>query len=342
MTGPVLPREAADIAWHWSFFVLGAIYALPAMIVIPFSPAAGLGLAVGVLPVAAFNLPRFRRGRRAILLVGCISGACFVVGSLLTQRPVLAVVAMFLLGVGFALWGRVRPAGRLAMALCLPLIGIGLSFDDVALAATVAGLMVLGAAYAWGIAMLWPEHQVPLPVRDSEPTRQEMLLYGVLLGGAAATATAIGYALQLEHVGWVTGAALMVMRPVREQLILRSVSRSAAVVVGAFAAASFALLTPSPLAIAVAIGLVIAALSATQASRWYIAPAFTTFVALTLILQAPGERPGMRFVERTVETAIGVGVALVFGALIPALIRLRRSRRSRRSGRSVRSKGDFS
>jgi uncharacterized membrane protein YccC len=75
------------------------------------------------------------------------------------------------------------------------------------------------------------------------------------------------------------------------------------------------------------VGAVIAALSATQTSRWYIAPAFTTFVALTLILQAPGERPGARFLERTIETAIGVGVALVFGALVPALIRSIRRRK---------------
>jgi hypothetical protein len=316
-----------DIAWHWSFFLLGAIYALPSMIVIPFSPVIGLGLAVGVLPVAAFNLPGYRSGRRAILLVGSVSGVCFVLGSLLTQQPVVAVVAMFLLGVGFALWARRTPAGRLAMALCLPLIGIGLSFDDVALAAAVAGVMVLGAAYAWGVSMLWPEHQIPLPVRDSEPTRDEMLLYGALLGGAAAVAAGLGYALGLDHVGWATGAALLVMRPVREQLILRSVGRASSVVVGAFGAAVFALLTPTPLATSLVVGAVIAALSATQTSRWYIAPAFTTFVALTLILQAPGERPGARFLERTIETAIGVGVALVFGALVPALIRSIRRRK---------------
>lgn len=319
--------EAADIAWHWSFFLLGAIYALPAMILTPFAPAVGLGLAVGVLPVAAFNLPGYRRGRRAILIVGSVSGLCFVIGSILTQQPVVAVIAIFVLAVVFALWARTSRAGLFAMVLCLPLVGIGLSFDDLGLALTVGGVMVLGAAYAWGVAMLWPEHQVAPPVRDRVPERHEMLLYGVLLGAAAATAAAIGYALQLEHVGWVTGAALLVMRPVRDQLILRSIGRAASVVAGAFAAAAFALLAPTALATALAVGLAIASLSATQASRWYVAPAFTTFVALTLILQEPGSRPAARFLERVIETGIGVGVALLFGALVPALIRRRRQRK---------------
>lgn len=317
----------ADIAWHWSFFLLGAIYALPAMIVTPFVPAVGLGLAVGVLPVAAFNLPGYREGRRAILLVGSVSGLCFVVGSVLTQQPVVAVISMFVLAVVFALWARKKRAGLFAMVLCLPLVGIGLSFHDLRLALVIGGVMVLGAAYAWAVAMLWPEHQVAPPVRDSVPGRGEMLLYGTLLGAAAATAAAIGYALRLEHVGWATGAALLVMRPVRDQLILRSIGRAASVVAGAFAAAALALLSPTSLATALAVGLAIASLSATQASRWYVAPAFTTFVALTLILQAPGSRPAARFLERTIETGIGVGVALLFGALVPALIRRWRQRK---------------
>ena len=40
-----------------------------------------------------------------------------------------------------------------------------------------------------------------------------MLDYGVRLGLAGAVCAAIGFALDLEHVGWAVTAALIVMRP---------------------------------------------------------------------------------------------------------------------------------
>ncbi|UUT36591.1 FUSC family protein [Microbacterium elymi] len=97
--------------------------------------------------------------------------------------------------------------------------------------------------------------------------------------------------------------------------------------VGAFAAAALALLGPQTSITAAAVGLALAALSATQASRWYVAPGFTSFIALTLILQGPDRQPVARFVERVFETCLGVGLALFFGAVIPAGIRLWRARR---------------
>ena len=50
-------------------------------------------------------------------------------------------------------------------------------------------------------------------------------------------------------------------------------------------------------------------------------------LALTLILQGPDEQPGARFTERILETAIGVALALLFGALIPALLLAAQRRR---------------
>lgn len=329
MTAHVAPTEPAAISWHWSFFLLGLVYAVPAMAVTPLHPVAGLGLAVGVMPVAAFNLPMFRRGRRIIPAIGAVSAGCFVAGSLLAQNAIVAVVGMFVLAMGFTLWARTSRAGVLALLLCLPMIGIALSLTDVILAAFVAGLVLLGSLYGWGVAMLWPEHQIPAPVRDGNPSRTEAVTYGILLGGAAASATAIGFVTGAEHVGWATGTALLIMRPVRHRLVRRSIRRAGSVIVGAFGAAAFVLLSPAPWLIAIVVGLVIAALSATQASRWYIAPAFTSFIALTLILQAPGELPAARFAERVIETGIGVGVALFFGALIPALIGLYRQRQTK-------------
>ncbi len=318
---------SGGLTWSWSFFLLGLVYAIPAVAVIPFHPVAGLGLAVGVMPVAAFNLPGLKRGRRIIPVVGVLSGVSFIVGSLLTHVPVLAVAGLFALAVGASLWARASRTGVLVLALCLPLVGIALSIHDLALGAPLAGLIVAGSLYAWGVAMLWPEHQVPVPPRQPTPTVGETLTYGILLGLTGATAAAIGFWLDLEHVGWVAGSALLVMRPVRDQLVLRSIGRAASVLIGAFAAAGLALLTPPPALTAIAVGLVLASLSATQASRWYVAPGFTSFIVLTLILQGQGERPALRFVERVLETCLGVGIALFFGALIPAAIRLWRARK---------------
>jgi hypothetical protein len=39
----------------------------------------------------------------------------------------------------------------------------------------------------------------------------------------------------------------------------------------------------------------------------------------------------MRFAERVIETGLGVGIALFFGAVIPSLIRLRRQTRARQA-----------
>lgn len=324
------PQEVSTrppaITWHWRFFLLGVVYALPALVVAPFSPVGALGFALGVLPAAAYNLPQYRRGRRIILLVGALSGACLMVGAILTQVPVVAVVGIFVLAVVFALWARARPAGAIGLLLCLPMIAVGLSVPEVSLGAIAAVLCIVGSLYAWGVATLWPTHHITFPVRDSRPTRRETLTYGVLLGGAAATAAAAGYLTGLPHVGWGAVTALIVMRPLHDQLIGRTLRRAAAVLIGALAASVFALFSENTVVAVGGVALAIAALTATQASRWLIAPAFNTFIALTLILQIPDERPFMPLVERVIETGIGLGAALIFGAGIPALIRLARQR----------------
>lgn len=327
MTEPARVDRGPAVSWHWSFFLLGAVYAVPAMAVIPFDPTAGVALAVGVLPVAVFNLPGMRTGRRLIVLIGMLSGASFFLGSLLTQSPPLAIGGLLVIAVGAALWARTTRVGKLVLAVCVPLVGIALSIHDLALGVGLAGLVVLGALYAWGVAMLWPEHSEPLPAAPPAAPVRDTVLYGMLLGLSGATAAAVGYAMQAEHVGWATGAALLVMRPVREQLVLRSIGRAASVMVGAFAGAALAFQGPGSIVTAVAVGGALAALTATQGSRWYIAPGFTSFIVLTLILQGPGEDPAHRFAERVLETCIGVGIALFFGAVIPAMIRLWRQRK---------------
>ena len=58
-------------------------------------------------------------------------------------------------------------------------------------------------------------------------------------------------------------------------------------------------------------------MAATSASRWYVTPAFTSFLILWALLYGQAERNGVKVKldERVVDTVIGVAVAyLVSGA----------------------------
>lgn len=308
------------LSWKWSRFGLGVVFALPALATAPSAPTAGLALAVGVLPAAAFGLPPRRRARAVIVLIGVLSAAGLVAGSLLARAPVIAVIALFALAVLASVNATRGRFAQLVLILVLPMVGLGLSLSWSAATFALAGCMVAGSLYAWLVSLLWPQEDAPPLPPAPVPRGRAMLIYGLLLGTAAATAAAIGFLLGLEHVGWATGAVLLVMRPVRGQLIARSAGRAGSVLVGALAAAGLAVLEPGPLVLTIAIGLVVGALSATQVSRWYVAPAFTTFLVLLLILSTSQASPGERFLERSIETLVGVGLALLFGTVVPALI----------------------
>lgn len=317
------------ITWDWPLFIYGLVMALPAALLIPISPMEGLALAIGVLPAAAFKLPGVRRARHTIIIVGVLCAVALQIGSLLTNVPLVAVPAMFLLAVVTSIWSRAGRFGTLALFLALPLTGIGLSIHGFGTALALGGLMVAGSIYAWLVSLLWPERTPPTaPVLPPKLSLNAMLVYGTLLGLAAASAAAIGYLLDLEHVGWPTGAVLLVMRPARSQLVLRSVGRAVSVLLGSLAAAAFAVFSTQGLGTALVVVAALAAMAATTASRWYVTPGFTSFIVLTFMMQADKtESPGDRFVERTWETLLGISLALLFGAVIPAIAqRVRKAR----------------
>lgn len=312
------------VTWRWSRFGLGVLYAVPPIALAPFDPAVALALSIGVLPAAAMGLPARRRARAAIPVFGTLVALGILLGAVLARVPVLAVISLGVLSVlAGALAARAR-AGQLALTLVLPMVGIGLSFPLSTTTILLTAAIIVGSVYAWLVSLLWPEGASRSRAAPAVPKGRAMVVYGALLGAAAATAAAIGFALHLEHVGWATGAVLLVMRPVRGQLVLRSVGRAVSVLVGALVAAGFAMVSPNGAVTGVAIGLAVGSLCAAQESRWYVAPAFTTFLVLTLLLSTSEEPPVARFLERTVETLLGVVLALVFGAVIPALLAIRR------------------
>src|SRR5262249_12298508 len=150
--------------------------------------------------------------------------------------------------------------------------------------------------------------------------KEEARGYGYLLALTAFTSALAGFALHGDHVGWVVGAALLVIRPSHELQHVRTIGRIVAVYVGAllaapliaFGAPGWVFLVPAPAAL---IGL-----AAMHTSRWYINAGFTTF--LVIILLTYGQSGSVRhFVgERTLETVIGVGIAYVFGLAVPKIV----------------------
>jgi hypothetical protein len=301
---------------------LGAVYALPGAVVVLGDRSRGLALAVGVLPAAIVGLMPTRRGRLASVVLGTSIGVPIFIGGLLASVPALAVLAIAGLGVGSALVAARFRLGHVAMTLSLPMVGVGLSYPGLGKGAAVAGLMVLGSAFACLVSMLWPECAA---APSAQTWEKPSMGYGVRLGAAGATAAAIGFLLDLEHVGWACAAALLVMRPTAEMQLLRSVGRIIAVAIGALAAIGLVRLGPPAWAYSLAAIVAVAGAGGTHRSRWYVTPAFTTFMVFLLLLYSRPQDAASRFNERVLETLLGVGIAYLFGLGVPALARLLRN-----------------
>jgi uncharacterized membrane protein YccC len=189
-------------------------------------------------------------------------------------------------------------------------------------------LFILGSALAFVAAMCFREYEAPAPVAPPLASIAWAREYGVRVGLAAAVGTAIGLHYGAEHTGWIVGSTLLVMRPSDEMMEVRSVGRAVSVFVGAVVAASLLTLSLSPVAIAIAGAGVIVAATATHASRWYVTPAFTTFLILWCLLygEATTSNIKYRFSERVFDTLLGIGIAYLFGFVVPKLMHRRTAR----------------
>ena len=317
------PGETAArrLDWQWRAAAVGAIDAVPAAVVTAVAVPSGVALAVGVLPAAIIGLPPTRRARAALILVGILTGLPMVLGSFVAGTPLLATAVVFALAVGAAALAQTtvakrRDLGRVLSTLSVPLVGVGLSYDDPATAIGLALLMIGGSVFAYLVSLLLPEHAAEAPARAGTAIT---LGYGVRLGAAGATAAAIGFALHLEHVGWACAAALLVMRPDAEAQVTRMAGRIASMLAGGTTAVLVVGTTPSPWVYGVAVLAVVATAAATHRSRWYVTSTFTTFLVFVLLLYSDPGQAGYRFTERLSETVLGVAIAFVFGIAVPAL-----------------------
>jgi hypothetical protein len=312
---------APRIAWEWSRFGLGLVLAAPAAIVIAIDTQLGLGMAVGMLPAAASGLAPSRKARIVSFVLSVVAALSLAIGALLGVNAVVSVVGLFLLCLGASVAASRVRAGALALRLAVPLMGMGLSFE-VGSVLPVVGVMALSGLYAWLVSLLWPERPTPSPgSRPGSLPRSQAVTYGVLLGLAAATAALIGFGFDLDHKGWVVGATLLVMRPITGDLVARGLGRAGSVFVGGFLGSVFVSLSPSAIAMAIGVGVVVALMTATTSSRWYVTPAFTTFVVFVLLLWDHPSDTAWRFGERNAETILGIVIALFFGVLVPLVLR---------------------
>ncbi len=311
------------LVWRWPAALLGLLAGLPAATVVLLGdPAHGFAFAAGVLPGAAIGVPGPRRARVVIAVLGTVLGACIVLGSLLAQWPPAAVAGIVALAVGAAYLAARLRFGRILLTLCVPLVAIGFSFDGVSSGLALGALMALGSVYVWLVSLAWPVRpaaQTPPPA----PIDSGSLDYGIRLGLAGGFAAAIGFALHLGHVGWACAACLLVMRPAPDMVRSRGRDRVLDIVAGSMAATAAVLYLPTPL-LAITVLVVLIAMAATRGSRLYVTPAFTTCIVFLLLLYGSPQDAEYRFLERLLETLLGVVLALLFGVAVPWLRRLPR------------------
>jgi uncharacterized membrane protein YccC len=313
---------AKNIVWNWRDALFGFALAVPgALVILSGNVKPGIALLVGVLAAAGVGVPPTRKRRISIFIIGVLFAVSIVVGAFLAQWPVVAVAGIALVAFGSAQFAARKPLGVLVMSLALPLMGIGFSYDLQG-AASFAALVIVGSLYAWLVSLLLREY--PSPPAPAKPlmSRAQAGLYGVLLALTAATTATLGFVTHVEHVGWIVGSALLVMRPSQEMQGLRSVGRVVAVVIGATLASLLLTIGVPTWVIAVVASAAIICMAATHTSRWYFTAAFTTFLVFWLLLyqQTGSGQIEYRFFERVLETVAGVAIAYCFGLLVPKVL----------------------
>jgi uncharacterized membrane protein YccC len=309
-----------NLVWNRRGAAYGVLLAVPGAIVIATGDVKpGVELLVGTLVAALVGVLPSRAKRKALLVVGLLFAVSIALGALLATEPWLAVPGIAVVAFAAAHVAAEKPFGALAMNLCLPIMGIGFSYD-VAGAVGFSLLILAGTIYGYLVSLAFKEY--PAPPRPEQPllTRKEARQYGVVLALTSFTSALVGFAFHFDHLGWVVGAALLVVRPSRELQQLRSIGRIVAVYAGALLAAPLVALGPPDWVFLVTASAAIVGLAAMHTSRWYVNAGFTTF--LVIIVLTYGESGSVRHfaVERTAETLLGVGIAYFFGLAVPRLV----------------------
>ena len=298
------------ISWDWGEALRGAVCATPgAALLLLVSVDPGIVFAIGVLPVALMGALPSRKQRLQALALGVAFAATYLLGSVLSQVPTVAVVAMFGVAYGAVVLTGRRPIGRVVLGVVLPALAVGLSADPAA-GLVVASSMLVGAAWATAVATFWPSRAANAGRPPLAPEGRRARFYGLLLASAVSIALALGYAFDLGHLGWAPAAVVFVMRPQRDLLTARGAGRVLATLAGVVFAWLVVRQEPSELLLAAAVVGAVAAVLATRASRWYVTPAGTVTLVMLLVGTTMPDMLAYTLTERLRDTLLGMGLGL--------------------------------
>jgi hypothetical protein len=125
--------KSNNLVWSWRNARFTAlIAAIPVIIIATGHVEAGLSLLLGALPASIMGLPPIRKQRRKIIVAGILIGVFLMLGSFMAQWAIVAVPGMFSLSFDAALLLSRRSFGTVALTICLPLAGVGLSYQGLA------------------------------------------------------------------------------------------------------------------------------------------------------------------------------------------------------------------
>jgi len=321
-------RHWAGITWDRAEAGRGTLCALPAAVIIPaVDVTLGMVFAIATLPVAMLGVPPQRGKRPRLGLVGLAFAVSYALGSVTGLQHVVAVAALTLLAFAGVLFSVRKPMVKLLPALLLPGFALGMNHPAPG-GFVVAAVMLAGCCWATLITCCWPRtHPAaisadpPDPESDPAAAHRAAHVYAVMFAAASGLGLALGYLLGMVHVAWAAAAAIFIMRPDPGLLASRAVGRTIATFAGVVAAGLLLRRGPTEIVLAVVTVAAIAAMIAVRSSRWYVAGAGSGLIVLLISGVSSTPEFDISFAERLLETALGAGLALTFGVVIPAGLR---------------------
>jgi hypothetical protein len=281
---------------------------------------------LGALAVlyAAGMTPRRRAARVAGVGVGLVlamAAGTLAAGHLVGTAGVIAGAAG--LAVLLSRWRSVPPPGALMPVLvCATATQIPL---DAAPLATRLGLVGLGAAIAWLVAMADVPFRLqaatPPPPRPAAPPWPQMLRAAARGAVGTGTAALVALALGLPRPDWAAVAcAAVLLHDASRATLRRAGHRAVGTAAGIGVAGVVLAVVPGALAVVVLIVVLQFVVELVVARNYTLAVVFITPLALLQGALATGQLDGPVagvLAGRLVETAIGCTLAVLVQALIP-------------------------
>lgn len=328
-------RLGIGISWDWAEAGRGVLCTLPgAAILLGVDVSLGMIFALGTLPVAMLGVPASRDRRPRLGLIGLAFAIAYSLGSILGLDEAVAIAGLTVLAYVGVVVGFRNAAARLLPALVLPAIALGMNHPAPS-GFAAAGVMLAGSVWATLVTWAWPvghasavSNSRPAPPPDPARARRAARIYALLFAAAAGIGLALGYVLEFGHIAWTAAAAMFIMRPDASLLASRALGRTAATFAGVIAAGLIIRHGPTEIAIAIITVGAVSAMIAVHTSRWYVSSAGSGLVVLLVSGVAGADAFAVGFRDRLVETALGAGLALTFGLIVPYTIGRTRRRAS--------------